>query len=41
MPLGTSITAIHELTQHYQHERNHQGMSNLLLFPPKTRSASL
>jgi hypothetical protein len=28
--------AIHEFTEHYHHERNHQGMSNLLLFPPTT-----
>jgi putative transposase len=26
-------TAVHEFVQHYHHERNHQGMSNRLLFP--------
>jgi len=26
-------TAVHEFIQHYHHERNHQGMSNRLLFP--------
>ncbi len=25
--------AIHEFVEHYHHERNHQGMSNRLLFP--------
>ena len=25
--------AIHEFVDHYHHERNHQGMSNRLLFP--------
>lgn len=31
---GSLRRAIHEFTKHYHHERNHQGMSNLLLFPP-------
>jgi putative transposase len=30
--------AIHEFVEHYHHERNHQGMSNRLLFPA-TRTA--
>jgi putative transposase len=25
--------AIHDFVEHYHHERNHQGMSNRLLFP--------
>lgn len=29
--------AIHEFVEHYHHERNHQGLSNRLLFPaPRT-----
>jgi transposase InsO family protein len=28
--------AIHEFVEHYHHERNHQGMSNRLLFPATT-----
>jgi putative transposase len=28
--------AIHEFVKHYHHERNHQGMSNRLLFPATT-----
>ena len=31
---GSLRRAIHEFMAHYHHERNHQGMSNLLLFPP-------
>ena len=30
---GSLRTAVHEFVQHYHHERNHQGMSNRLLFP--------
>ena len=26
---------VHEFVEHYHHERNHQGMSNRLLFPVK------
>jgi putative transposase len=33
---GSLRRAIHEFTEHYHHERNHQGMRNLLLFPPTT-----
>ena len=33
---GSLRRAIHEFTEHYHHERNHQGMRNLLLFPSST-----
>jgi putative transposase len=31
--------AIHEFVEHYHHERNHQGVSNRLLFPATTTTA--
>jgi hypothetical protein len=30
---------IHEFVQHYHHERNHQGMSNRLLFPVERKAS--
>jgi putative transposase len=38
---GSLRRAIHEFTEHYHHERNHQGMRNLLLFhPPRSLGAT-
>jgi putative transposase len=30
---GSLRRAVHELIAHYHHERNHQGLSNQLIFP--------
>ena len=32
--------AIREFMTHYHHERNHQGMGNMLLFPATTEARS-